>query len=922
MADPTKVRLVRCPKCENLLPELADYSVYQCGGCGTVLRAKIKRQDGDNLSEKSDEDRVGGVSAKLDSCLENREVDLCDASSSEVKLNSGSLRRNQSHCKSEKAAADVKPAELYRNQSKVTADEWVDENGVDMNKNRGEVGNVPGREVGDQNPELCPTSAFRRSGRMTDWKFGDRGQREDLGRNPRAEVEGVRFSTSNYPEEGPSNYQMSGSHGLGESLKKHSVPDGPRVPYVEQDRAELLKKLDELRDQLSRSCDVADKPKEKIPLEGVMVPPPDAYGGSDAWLPDGSSGSNRGFVQYVRPDKHVSGSPYYSHYAEPFPYNNGYEMPAQSLYPPIHYQNHVPGYGDPFGSQMVTGGSRPFPRQYQHPSHPYFSGQYMENNPDPFEPYSHNVTFHQPSCSCFRCYEKHKRASAPVPPSTFSNKRFADGPSNPMLFHHENNGVSGPSDPNKSRTVMHSNLHAVQSHTRWPSDLNHDMGCVRNRARRVMLASGCRRFHPLGAGAPFLTCRNCFEVLKLPSKLTGKTHHKVRCESCSTVMSLVIIDKKVVLSTDLEKVQNATEDNSFNEAVNNSTLYSHRHMNRTYANFSSDDYDNSGYDFQSMDREPVSVPVGHCVNSTKPQEMQSFHSSSPCTSEDENSPEAPMCTREVSNSAQHPIKTNSPPPPAGSPLQDHFDYSANSQLVNRLGKGNRSNRSDQEKVKPSKITSRQNSLKEASLATEMEVSFNEYSNTVISQDSGDGSRGDDQPKANKGGESFFSNIKKSFRDLSRANQTDDRGKCNVWVNGHPISDRVLKKAEKQAGHVHPGQYWYDYRAGFWGIMGGPCLGIVPPYIEEFNYPLPENCAAGNTGVFVNGRELHQKDLDLLASRGLPASRDRSYIIEISGRVLDEDTGEELDCLGKLAPTVEKVKHGFGMKPPKVAVSST
>lgn len=36
-----KVRLVRCPKCENLLPELADYSVYQCGGCGAVLRGML-----------------------------------------------------------------------------------------------------------------------------------------------------------------------------------------------------------------------------------------------------------------------------------------------------------------------------------------------------------------------------------------------------------------------------------------------------------------------------------------------------------------------------------------------------------------------------------------------------------------------------------------------------------------------------------------------------------------------------------------------------------------------------------------------------------------------------------------------------------------------------------------------------------------
>lgn len=39
--ESSKLRLVRCPKCENLLPELPDYSVYQCGGCGAVLRGNF-----------------------------------------------------------------------------------------------------------------------------------------------------------------------------------------------------------------------------------------------------------------------------------------------------------------------------------------------------------------------------------------------------------------------------------------------------------------------------------------------------------------------------------------------------------------------------------------------------------------------------------------------------------------------------------------------------------------------------------------------------------------------------------------------------------------------------------------------------------------------------------------------------------------
>lgn len=77
---------------------------------------------------------------------------------------------------------------------------------------------------------------------------------------------------------------------------------------------------------------------------------------------------------------------------------------------------------------------------------------------------------------------------------------------------------------------------------------------------------------------------------------------------------------------------------------------------------------------------------------------------------------------------------------------------------------------------------------------------------------------------------------------------------------------------------------------------------MQPFIEEFNYPFSEDCSGGTTGVFVNGRELHEKDLELLSGRGLPTTRDRSYIIEISGRVLDADSGKELDSLGRLART--------------------
>ncbi|XP_061339162.1 uncharacterized protein LOC133285879 [Gastrolobium bilobum] len=47
-----KPRLVRCPKCWQLLPESPDYDVYKCGGCGTTLQAKKRKNKAVN-SESS-----------------------------------------------------------------------------------------------------------------------------------------------------------------------------------------------------------------------------------------------------------------------------------------------------------------------------------------------------------------------------------------------------------------------------------------------------------------------------------------------------------------------------------------------------------------------------------------------------------------------------------------------------------------------------------------------------------------------------------------------------------------------------------------------------------------------------------------------------------------------------------------------------
>ncbi|XVF80202.1 hypothetical protein PTKIN_Ptkin15bG0052000 [Pterospermum kingtungense] len=913
MAESTKVRLVRCPKCVNLLPELADYSVYQCGGCGAVLRAKIRDCEADAFSEKSEEDLLCRVSPKSQTFVDKGMVDSSGAFDVDFKLSAGSLRCDQKDLEKN----DVESTGRIRHDSKVDGNKWCVENGNDICRSKDEKVNLIRREKEDLGSNFEYTGRPQRLGQMSDWQADKQENMEEFERTPSSVVQGVPFLTSDRSDEGPSNYILDSSYGCSSLLRNQTDQDGSGRIHLEQDRAELLRKLDELKEQLSR-CGVVDKLKEKVPVDGRVVPP-ESYGGADTWFTNVSS-------QSYGPDKLAggAGSRYFSHFPEPFAYPVGYDMTRHGLYPPRHNPNHIPAYGDPFGSQMIGRAPCQLPVEYQQqPPHPYLSGQYIGSHHDPFMPYSQSSVLHQASCSCFHYYENHQRVLPPVPPSAFGNKRFPDVPNNPM-YRVENPGTFG-SHRDGSRTTMPPllNVCGAQVHARLASDINSEMGgSIRCRPQKVVLASGGCHFRPIAGGAPFIMCHNCFELLQMPRKvqLMVKNEHKLRCGACSTVINFTIIDKKLVLHHHPETKRTSVEaDDISNEAVNDSSLHFPGRMNRIADNFSSDDYDNSGYDFQSMDREPVALSTGQVLSSVRPQEMQSFDSSSPSTSEDENSPDVLIASGDGVNSVQQPIKSTLSHPPAGSPLQENFDYSSNNYVVNRFGKGNRSSRSDQEKVVPNKATTRQNSLKEASLPTEMEVSFNEYSNSGISQDSADATQEDDQPKMAKGGESFFANIiKKSFKDFSKFNEIEEHGRSNISVNGHAIPERVVKKAEKMAGPIRPGQYWYDFQAGFWGVMGGPCLGIIPPFIEEFNYSMPENCAGGTTGVFVNGRELHQKDLDLLASRGLPTDRDRSYIIEISGRVLDEDTGEELDSLGKLAPTVRKAKHGFGMKVPRAA----
>ncbi|CAI5514245.1 unnamed protein product [Closterium sp. Naga37s-1] len=121
----------------------------------------------------------------------------------------------------------------------------------------------------------------------------------------------------------------------------------------------------------------------------------------------------------------------------------------------------------------------------------------------------------------------------------------------------------------------------------------------------------------------------------------------------------------------------------------------------------------------------------------------------------------------------------------------------------------------------------------------------------------------------------------------------------VYMNGQPVPDKLVFLAERRIGTIEPGSYWYDCRAGFWGPVGGPAFGVTPAFMREFGMqPMQTDCSGGKTKVFVNGRELHKKDLVTLMKRGFPDTPGARYTLDADGTVCNE-AGRHLFAMGKL-----------------------
>ncbi len=81
----------------------------------------------------------------------------------------------------------------------------------------------------------------------------------------------------------------------------------------------------------------------------------------------------------------------------------------------------------------------------------------------------------------------------------------------------------------------------------------------------------------------------------------------------------------------------------------------------------------------------------------------------------------------------------------------------------------------------------------------------------------------------------------------------------VFINERQLIPQQVRELIQLYRYPPPrGHFWYDSRSGLYGLWGHETAGFIHPG-HDFG-PLPANASNGNTGVFINGRELNMTEV--------------------------------------------------------------
>lgn len=117
----------------------------------------------------------------------------------------------------------------------------------------------------------------------------------------------------------------------------------------------------------------------------------------------------------------------------------------------------------------------------------------------------------------------------------------------------------------------------------------------------------------------------------------------------------------------------------------------------------------------------------------------------------------------------------------------------------------------------------------------------------------------------------------------------------VVINRQPLTIGEVNAIQYRYNYKIPnGRYWYDTVSGLWGYEGGPAMGRTVSGIHAFG-SMPQNISKSKTGIIINGREIHKKDLEELQKLFGSIKRAR-YWLNSRGRGGFENGPEKFDII--------------------------
>ncbi|KAF8397054.1 hypothetical protein HHK36_018692 [Tetracentron sinense] len=575
-----KVRLVRCPKCWGFLPELPDLPVYECGGCGTMLKGNggcgIGLKDtggcgtglkddmpklilGDSalrvqvfanvisnstkftspISCEEDEENVTSCMPKRDPAQKNESV--CDSKEKEmtsssreavlcsigecsldikngrdqneygdcnersgiIKLSNGVSSSGEFTCRKNAESSSGAGGNRELDENNGNGSSFISSSSGNQLGSRGEnssliaqrpldesisskTGNFSSNEplefaYWDQDELFRPTRYGIQEKKQVNsqdaWGF------HPVRNSTRSERGGFASREPAYLKGSLAGHEngSSSSHGHDEFLHCSSFYSSDKPEYPEQEKMELFRMVDELRDQLNRWYTQRGKKNGRVPHGATQ------------------QGKQR-----------------------PFSYN--YNAPKEEVlqcYDANYPWYHPGGYG-----QRKT-----------RPQHHVFSQM-------PFSGQVENCRQHV-DYSCLHCYDQDWQCPLQLPPTVIcSNKGLCRA--------HHGRTCSNHYRYSPSSTQLHMDSDfPIRGHD---TQINHKVNKLYLRERHQSVKRHCQ---PVVGRAPFIICYNCWKLLLLPADflLSRKRCNRLRCGACSEVLKFSLKDRTHIVPYTLNAIQ-------------------------------------------------------------------------------------------------------------------------------------------------------------------------------------------------------------------------------------------------------------------------------------------------------------------------------------------------------------------------------